>query len=110
MTSGGRALDVDPVPFGHTMPLELGPQVFDHGGVGQSAGVGRFVAPVPHALLDHVDGGAQHGVVERNALRRAGLCEEVDHEGVEDALGHRRVAAVGEGGNRPAAAVSTILF
>ena len=39
-----------------------------------------------------------------------GSREEVEHERIEDALGHRGVPTLGERGHGPAAAVSTIRF
>ena len=42
--------DVDQVSLGHALGLELGPQVLDHGGVGQRAGVARLARrPAPAA-------------------------------------------------------------
>ena len=87
---------VDPVALLDAVALELRPEVVDHVGVRQRTGVRRLEPAVLHPLLDHPDGCPQHGVVERDAVRRAGLREEVEHERVEDALGDGEVAALGE--------------
>ena len=99
-SAGPRCARVDPVALLDAVALELRPQVVDHRGVGQRTGVLRFDPAVLHPLLDDADRGAQHGVVERDAVRRAGRREQVEHERVEDALGDGEVAARGEGGHR----------
>ncbi len=91
--------DVDAVPFGHAVPLELGPQVVDHVGVGQRTCVLRLRPAVLHPLLHEVDRRPQHGVMHRELARLAGSGEEVEHERVEDALADREVAPGGEGGD-----------
>ena len=48
-------------------------------------------------LLHHVDRCPQHGVVQRDAAACGGGHEQVEHERVEDALGHADVALGGEG-------------
>ena len=54
------------MPLGDAVAFELIPEVVDHHRVGQRSGMGRFDSALLHPLLDDVDGGAQHGVVERD--------------------------------------------
>jgi len=81
------------------MRLELRPQVVDDVRVGERPGVRRLGPPVLNALLDHADRGPEHCVAQTERMRSTGQHEEVEHEGIEDPLGHRVVPALGERGH-----------